>query len=55
MYARDDDGREILIPLNMGREDMDIKKQWRFFGADIRQAEQESAAETEKRQGVPPV
>lgn len=34
MYAREANGNEMLIPVNNGKEDMDVKKQWRLFGLD---------------------
>ncbi|KAF2683345.1 putative amid-like NADH oxidoreductase [Lentithecium fluviatile CBS 122367] len=39
VYTREESGREILIPLNMGKTDMDVKRQWVFFGADSRTME----------------
>lgn len=44
MYAREEGGKEILIPLNMGKEDMDVKRQWRFFGADLSSSKEVPAA-----------
>lgn len=35
IYTQEDSGEEILIPLNMGKEDMEVKKAWRMFGADV--------------------
>lgn len=36
MWMREDSGREILLSLNSGQMDLGVKKQWSFFGADIR-------------------
>ena len=45
MYTRTEGGREILIPLNMGREDLGVKRQWGMFGVDARQFEEEEKEE----------
>ena len=39
MYASEPTGREILIPSNNGKVDMDVKRQWRMFGADASQVQ----------------
>jgi hypothetical protein len=39
MWMKEDSGREILLPLKSGKMDLGVKKQWSFFGADIRQAD----------------
>jgi len=36
MWMREDNGREILIPSKGGPMDLGVKKQWGFFGADVR-------------------
>jgi hypothetical protein len=36
MWMREDSGREILIPSKGGQMDLGVKKQWGFFGADVR-------------------
>ncbi|KAJ4300939.1 hypothetical protein N0V90_003028 [Kalmusia sp. IMI 367209] len=39
MYTREKSGREVLLPFNIGHEDFDVKRQWSFFGADIKELE----------------
>ncbi|KAH6409614.1 hypothetical protein HBI14_153320 [Parastagonospora nodorum] len=39
VYASESTGREILIPSNAGKIDMDVKRQWRLFGADASQVQ----------------
>jgi hypothetical protein len=36
IYSQDNDEKELLIPLNMGKEDLDVKKAWGLFGADVK-------------------
>jgi hypothetical protein len=35
MWMRQGNERQILMPLNGGKMDLDVKKQWGFFGADV--------------------
>lgn len=39
LYMRREDGRETLICANLGRGEGDARKQWRMFGADLKQLE----------------
>lgn len=39
IYASESTGREILIPSNAGKIDMDVKRQWRLYGADASQVQ----------------
>jgi hypothetical protein len=41
LYMQEDDGREILVPFDGGSDDMGVKMQWRFFGADLKAFERE--------------
>ncbi|KAJ4344670.1 uncharacterized protein N0V89_012414 [Didymosphaeria variabile] len=38
-YSQGNNGREMLVPSNMGHEDGDVKKQWAFFGANAKELE----------------
>lgn len=33
MYTKQESGRELLVPLNLGHKDMDAERQWWAFGA----------------------
>ncbi|KAF1994751.1 oxidoreductase [Amniculicola lignicola CBS 123094] len=38
IYSMDNSGRELLVAMK-GKEDMGVKSQWRFFGADVKMME----------------
>lgn len=42
IYAMEESGKDMLIASNSGKVDMDVKRQWRFFGADTKAMEVES-------------
>ncbi|KAF2658334.1 putative AMID-like mitochondrial oxidoreductase [Lophiostoma macrostomum CBS 122681] len=42
LYMQEENGREVLVSLNGGSDDMGVKMQWRFFGADLKALERES-------------
>ncbi|KAL5391428.1 hypothetical protein DPSP01_001296 [Paraphaeosphaeria sporulosa] len=43
LYMHKENGREILVSANFGAEEGDAKKQWAFFGADVKELEERKA------------